>query len=103
MGLIKFFKKKYEPELNQIYLIEDLYRNFSYVVPVNDRLIDPFVEKYCELEVWCRENSFRKPFIDRVIYEENLKKWTSNTFGYDKIFIATNSEDAYLLGMLRWG
>lgn len=103
MGLLDFFRKKPKEEF-PLYYVEQLYKNYSYVIPVNDRFVsDEFFSDYQELKTWCKENSFREPLFDTVFYDDITESWTSNTFGYDKVFIATNDKDSYLLGLLRWG
>lgn len=85
-------------------MVEDLYRDFKYVIVVNNENHSwwhPFCP-YEEAIDWAKEYGC-EILVDRVIYNEWNNRWESNGIaGGDFLFFAMNDDEAATMTVLRW-
>ena len=96
------FKSKVEPKL--YHRVDDLYRNFKYVIPVNPeyRAWWHFNLPLSNASIWAMEYQC-EILSDRVLWNEWSKRWESNGIGgEDLVFFATNDDEAATMTILRW-
>ena len=88
---------------NQYIMVDNLYTNFKYVIPINQSIWDlSEIDRSNQLYKWCEQHDSVFMY-DRVIYDTYFKRFFSNELGGgDYYFIATNNEEEAVQNVLRW-
>lgn len=92
------------PKVKRVQSVDDLYREYQFILCVDTRLLSQYKESsvmFNQIDDWAKNNNIEW-IMDTALYDENMKKWYSNCFSENHIFMATNDPESFVMACLRW-